>query len=139
MKEVFAGFREFIVRGNVIDLAVAVVIGTAFTALVNSVVSGLITPLIGALGGNPDFSGFEFTVNGSVFDIGAVLNAMISFVIVAAVIYFMIVLPMNKIMDKVKKGEKPADPSTKLCPECLSEVPLKAKKCKFCTSAIKTA
>lgn len=139
MKDMIKGFREFILRGNVIDLAVAVVIGTSFTAVVNSIVSGLITPLIGFIGGNPDFSGLVFTVRGADFNVGSVLNALISFVIVAAVIYFLIIMPMNRVMARVNKGGKPADPSNKTCPECLSEVPLKAKKCKFCTSALKAA
>lgn len=139
MKDMIKGFREFILRGNVIDLAVAVVIGAAFTSVVNSIVAGLITPLIGAIGGNPDYSGLKFEFNNSTFDVGAVLNALISFIIVAAVIYFLIILPMNQVMARVKKGEKAADPTSKLCPECLSEIPLKAKKCKYCTSVIKAS
>ena len=130
------GFKEFIIRGNVIDLAVAVVIGGAFGAIVNALVKDLITPLIAAIGGKPDFSGIFFTVNGSRFMIGDFLNAVVSFAIIAAVIYFFVVTPMNKITEKMKKGEK-VDPTEKICPECLSFIPIKAKRCKFCTAAVK--
>ncbi len=131
----FKGFKDFILRGNVIDLAVAVVIGAAFNSVVTSFVKGIITPLIGVFG-NPDFSNLIFTVNKSKFLIGDVMNSVISFMIVSFVIYFLIIIPMNKISDKVKKGEK-VDVTTKICPECLSAVPIKAKRCKFCTSVLK--
>ena len=130
------GFRDFILRGNIIDLAVAVVIGGAFSSIVTALVKDLITPLISAIGGKPDFSGIYFTINHSKFMIGDFLNALISFLIIAAVIYFFIVVPMNKIMAKLKPGEK-MDPTDKTCPECLSLIPLKAKRCKFCTSVVK--
>lgn len=129
------GFREFIFRGNVVDLAIAVVIGAAFTSIVNALVKDLITPLIGVIGGQPDFSFFKWTVNGTEFLIGDFINALISFLIIAAVIYFFVVMPMNKLMERVKKGEK-VDPDTKTCPECLSAIPAKAKKCMYCTSAV---
>jgi large conductance mechanosensitive channel len=130
------GFKEFIIRGNVIDLAVAVVIGGAFGAIVNALVRDLITPFIAAIGGKPDFSGIFFTINGSKFMIGDFLNAVTSFLIISAVIYFFVVTPMNKIMAKMKRGEK-VDPTDKICPECLSSIPIKAKRCKFCTSEVK--
>lgn len=130
------GFRDFILRGNVVDLAVAVIIGGAFNKIVNSVVSDLITPFIGVFGGEPDFSKVAFTINKSKFLIGDLLNSVISFLIVAAVIYFFIILPMNKVTDRIKRREK-SDPTEKECPECLSMIPLKAKRCKFCTASVK--
>ncbi len=130
------GFKDFLLRGNVVDLAVAVVIGGAFMAIVNALVKDIITPLIGALGGQPDFSHIYFTVNSSKFMIGDFLNALISFLIISSVVYFLIVLPMNKIMAKLKKGEK-VDTSDKTCSECLSLIPLKARRCKYCTSLVK--
>ncbi len=130
------GFRDFILRGNVVDLAVAVVIGAAFGDVVKALVADLLTPLIGVIGGLPDFSGFTATVNGSEFLVGDFVNAFISFLLIAAVVYFFVVLPMNKILDKMKSGEN-IDPKTKACPECLSLIPVKAKRCKFCTSVVK--
>lgn len=132
----FKGFRDFILRGNVVDLAVAVVIGAAFSDIVKALTKDLLTPLIGAVGGLPDFSGFIFTVNGSEFLVGDFLNAFISFLLIAAVIYFFVVLPMNKVLTQLKDGDK-KDPTTKMCPECLSMIPAKAKRCKFCTSVVK--
>jgi large conductance mechanosensitive channel len=129
------GFRDFIMRGNVIDLAVAVVIGGAFGSIVNALVKDLITPLIGALGGKPDFSGIFFSVNNSKFMIGDFLNAMVSFLIISSVIYFFIVAPMNKIMSKIRKKES-VEPNERTCPECLSLIPIKAKRCKYCTAII---
>jgi large conductance mechanosensitive channel len=127
------GFRDFILRGNVIDLAVAVVIGGAFNTIVSALVKDLITPLIAAVGGSPDFSSIYFSVNKSRFMVGDFFNSLISFLIIAAVVYFLIVLPTNSLMARIKKGEK-VDPATKTCPDCLSAIPLKAKRCKFCTS-----
>ena len=132
------GFRDFLLRGNVVDLAVAVVIGSAFGAIVNALVKDLITPLIGAIGGQPDFSNIVFTINKSDFLVGDFLNALISFLIIASVIYFLVVLPMNSIVKKLKSGEK-FDPMEKTCPECLSLIPLKAKRCKFCTAEVKNS
>lgn len=129
------GFRDFLMRGNVIDLAVGVMIGGAFGAIVTALVKDIITPFIGALGGTPDFSGITFEINKSKFMVGDFLNAVISFVIIAAVIYFFIVIPMNKLMAMKKK--EVADPTEKACPECLSMIPIKASRCKFCTAAIK--
>lgn len=130
------GFRDFILRGNVIDLAVAVVIGGAFGTIVTALVKDLITPLIAALGGQPDFSSLYFTINNSKFMIGDFLNALIGFLIIAAVVYFLIVLPMNTLMKKLKSGAK-VDPTEKTCPECLSQIPLQATRCKFCTAVLK--
>ena len=129
------GFRDFILRGNVIDLAVAVVIGGAFGSIVTALVKDIITPLIGVIGGQPDFSNIILVINGSKFMIGDFLNSLISFLIISAVIYFFVVLPMNTIMKKLKKAEK-VDPTEKTCPECLSQVPLKANRCKYCTSVL---
>jgi large conductance mechanosensitive channel len=130
------GFKEFVMRGNIIDLAVAVIIGGAFGAVVNALVRDLITPFIAAIGGKQDFSGIFFTVNGSKFMVGEFLNALTSFLIISAVIYFLVVTPMNKIMEKIKRGEK-VDPTEKPCPECMSSIPIKAKRCKYCTSVVK--
>ncbi|TSC59591.1 MAG: large conductance mechanosensitive channel [Parcubacteria group bacterium LiPW_15] len=127
------GFKQFILRGNVVDLAVGVVIGAAFTTLVNSLVKDLLTPLIAAIAKQPDFSGIIFTINGSAFMLGTFLNALISFVIVAAAVYFFVVAPINTLTAKMRK-EPPADPTYKKCPLCLSEIPIDAKKCAFCAS-----
>jgi large conductance mechanosensitive channel len=127
------GFRDFIFRGNVVDLAIAVVIGAAFTSIVNAMVKDLITPLIGVIGGRPDFSFLKLSLRGSEFLIGDFINALISFIIIAAVIYFLVMLPMNKLMNRVKKGEK-VDPDTKTCPDCLNVIPSKAKRCMYCTT-----
>ena len=128
-----SGFRQFILRGNVIDLAVAVVIGGAFGAVVAALVKDLLTPLIGAVVGAPDFSGLVLTVNGSQFLIGDFINAVVAFVLVAAAVYYAIVVPVNAITARRNRGEAPPDPTTKKCPECLSEVPVAARRCAFCT------
>ncbi len=133
---VLKGFRDFILRGNVIDLAVAVVIGAAFKDIITAVVSDFITPLISAIGGKPDFSKFYFTINHSKFLVGAFVNTLISFLIISAIIYFFVVVPMNKIMEKAKRGEK-SSPSDRSCPECLSIIPIKSLRCRFCTSKLK--
>jgi large conductance mechanosensitive channel len=130
------GFKQFLLRGNVVDLAVAVVIGGAFGAVVAALVKDLLTPLIAAIVGQPDFSAIQFTINGSKFLVGDFLNAVVSFVLVAAAIYFFVVAPMNMIIERRKRGEVPADPTTKKCPECLSEVPIAARRCAFCTQAL---
>lgn len=130
------GFKTFILRGNVLDLAVAVVIGAAFGAVVTALVKDLITPIIAALVGKPDFSNIFFDVNGSRFLIGDFINALVSFLLIAAAVYFFVVLPVNTIMARIKRGEAPPDPTTKKCPECLSEAPIAARRCAFCTSVI---
>jgi large conductance mechanosensitive channel len=130
------GFKEFVLRGNVLDLAIAVVIGAAFTNVVTALVKDLITPLIGAVVGKPDFSAWIVTVNGSPFLIGDFLNAVIAFVLMAAAVYFFVVVPMNHWIERRRRGEAPADPTTKKCPECISEVPIAARRCAFCTSPL---
>jgi large conductance mechanosensitive channel len=132
------GFRKFLLRGNVVDLAVAVVVGAAFKDVVDALVKNFITPLIGAFGGVPDFSGLFFTVNSSRFGIGAFINAVIGFVMIAAVVYFFVVLPVNKLMDRFKPEEPPAAPTWE-CPECLSKIPRAARRCAFCGSEVAVA
>jgi large conductance mechanosensitive channel len=127
----FKGFKQFLMRGNVIDLAVAVVIGGAFGAVVTALVKDLLTPLIAAIGGQPDFSALQWTVNGSRFLIGDFINALVAFVMIAAAIYFFVVAPMNALEAR-RKAQTPAVPTTKKCPECLSEIPVDARRCAFC-------
>jgi large conductance mechanosensitive channel len=128
-------FRQFILRGNLVDLAVAVVVGTAFTALVNQFVKSIVTPLIAAIFGKPDFSNLVFTINGSRFTYGDFFNALITFVIVAAVMFFLVVKPVNALMERFRT-EPDVDRETRDCPECLSAIPVGAKRCGFCTSAV---
>ena len=128
-----SGFKKFLLRGNVVDLAVAVVIGAAFGAVIAAFVKDLITPLIAAFIGEPDFSALGVTINGSRLLVGDFLNAVISFVMVAAAIYVFVVTPVNALNARRKRGE---DPTTKKCPECLSEVPIGARRCAFCTSPL---
>lgn len=132
----FSGFRKFIFRGNVIDLAVAVVIGAAFATIIAAFVKDLLTPLIAAAVGKPDFSQFAFTVNGAVFLYGDFVNTVINFVLVAAAIYFFVVAPLNKWTELRNRGQAPPDPTTKKCGECLSEIPIAARRCAFCTSPV---
>ena len=133
------GFKEFLLRGNVVDLAVAVVIGGAFGTVVAALVKDLLTPLIAAIVGKPDFSAIAFAVNGSKFPIGDFINAVVAFVLVAAAVYFFVVMPMNLLIERRRRGEAPPDPTTKKCPECLSEVPIAARRCAFCAQPIETA
>src|SRR5580700_7881648 len=130
------GFRDFLMRGNVVDLAVAVIIGGAFGAVVTALVKDLITPLIAAIFGKPDFSAIVFEVNGSKFLIGDFLNALVAFLMVATAIYFFVVTPVNALMARIKRGDVPPDPTTRKCPECLSEIPLAARRCAFCTTVL---
>lgn len=130
------GFKQFIMRGNVIDLAVAVVIGAAFGAVITSFVTNILNPLIAAIVGKPDFSAFNATVNGGVIAYGLFLNALISFLLIAAAVYYLIVAPMNALKARQARGQAPADPTSKKCPECLSEIPIAAKRCAFCTSPV---
>jgi large conductance mechanosensitive channel len=124
------GFRKFLLRGNVVDLAVGIVVGTAFTNIVNALVGQVITPLIGAFGGLPDVSNWGFRIAGQNILVGAVINAIITFLITAAVVYFVVVLPVNRLMDRYKPEPKPAP--TKECPECLSAIPEEARRCREC-------
>ncbi len=127
------GFKAFLLRGNVVDLAVGVVIGIAFAAVIAGFVKDLVTPLIAALGGQPDFGQLYFTINRSKFLYGEFINAMLAFVVVATVIYFFVVVPYTALIERSRK-QPPADPTTKKCPECLSEIPKDARRCAFCTS-----
>ena len=128
-------FKEFLLRGNLVELAVAVVIGLAFGALVASFVENLVTPLIAAIGGQQDFSALDFTINDSVFRYGAFINALLSFLVIAAVVYFLVVKPVNALMNRMKT-EPPVDESVRECPECLSSIPAGARRCAFCTTTL---
>jgi large conductance mechanosensitive channel len=125
------GFKAFLLRGNVVDLAVAVIVGVAFGAVVTAFVKDLMTPLLAAIGGKPDFSSLYFTANNSKFLYGDFINALVSFILIAAVIYFFVVIPINALVARSRK-EPPADPTTKKCAECLSEIPINARRCAFC-------
>jgi large conductance mechanosensitive channel len=129
------GFKQFLLRGNVLDLAVAVVMGAAFGAIVNSLVKDLITPLIAAIVGKPDFSAIQLKINGSSLLIGDFLNSVVSFVLIGTAVYFFVVLPVNTLMSRINRGE-PADPTTKSCPECLTTIPIAARRCSACTSSL---
>jgi large conductance mechanosensitive channel len=131
----FKEFRVFLLRGNVIDLAVGIVIGAAFGAVVTALVKDLITPLIAAIGGQPNFSQLRFTINNSEFLYGDFINAVLSFIIIAAAIFFFIVKPVNALVSRSRQ-QPPADPTTKKCVECLSVIPIGAKRCAFCTSPV---
>ncbi len=128
-------FKQFLLRGNVIDLAVGVVVGASFGTVVNSLVSDLLTPFISAIAKVPDFSGWFFTINGSQFMIGHFINAVISFILVAGAIFFFVIKPMNMLVSRSRKAP-PADPTTKKCKECLSEIPLEATRCAHCTQMV---
>lgn len=128
-------FKQFLLRGNVVDLAVGVVIGAAFGSVVTALVADLLTPLIAAVAKVPDFGGLVFTINGSEFKYGHFINALISFILVAGAVFFFVVKPMNMLIAKSRK-EAPADPTTKKCTECLSEIPLQAKRCAHCTQIV---
>jgi len=127
-------FKAFVFRGNIVDLAVAVVIGIAFGAVITALVADIITPLIAAIFGSHDFSALTFTINGSRFLYGAFINAVISFVLIAAAVFFVVVKPMNAMAARRTKEEPAA--TTRDCPECLSEIPLAAKRCRFCTAEV---
>ena len=131
-------FRAFVLRGNLVDLAVAVVVGTAFTAVVTALVADLITPLIAAVGGEADFSDLDFTINGSRFAYGHFINALLTFATVAAVVFFLVVKPVNALMDRVRT-EPEVESVTRACPECLSQIPREARRCAFCTAEVDAA
>ena len=131
----FGGFKQFILRGNVIDMAVGVVIGAAFAAVVTAFTRDLLTPLIAALFGKPDFSAITFTIHGSIFALGDFINALIAFLLVAVAVYFFVVTPINALVARSRK-EPPADPTTKKCPECRMEIPIDARRCAHCTSQL---
>ncbi len=132
-----SGFKKFLLQGNVVDLAVAVVIGVAFTAVVTALVKDIITPILGAFGGLPDFSAWFFTINGSKFLIGDFINALISFIVIAAVVYFLVVLPVQKLMDRFKPAPAAAPETMRDCPYCLSKIPKAATRCAYCTAEVK--
>jgi large conductance mechanosensitive channel len=126
-------FREFLFRGNLIEIAVGLVLALAFTTVVTSLVEDLITPIIAAIFGQPDFSGLTFTINESTFRYGEFLNALLAFVLIAAVLFFLVVRPVNAILERRKRGEAP---TTRECPECLSEIPVAARRCAYCTAEL---
>ncbi len=129
------GFKQFLLRGNVVDLAVGVVVGAAFGGVVTAFTKDLLTPLIAAIAGKPDFSAIQFTVNNSKFLLGDFINAIISFLIIATAVYYLVVLPMNALINRMHK-EPPPEPTKKKCPECLSDIEIGAKRCAFCTSPV---
>lgn len=131
-----SGFKQFILRGNVIDMAVGVVVGAAFATVVSAFTKDLLTPLIAALVGKPDFSAISFAVNGSTFAVGDFINAAVSFLLVAAAVYFFVVTPVNLLITRMRKAPAPADPTTKKCPECLSEIPIDARRCAHCAQPV---
>jgi large conductance mechanosensitive channel len=128
-----SGFRKFLMRGNLIDLAVAVVIGVAFNAVVQALIADLITPLLAAIGGKPNFGALMFVVNHSKFLYGSFINALLSFVIIAAVVYSLIVSPMNRVMSLAQRNK---EATTRACPECLSDIPVAARRCMYCTAEV---
>ena len=131
-------FREFILRGNLVDLAVAVVIGAAFGAVVNALVTDLVTPVIAAIGGKQDFSNLSFTINKSRFLYGDFINAVITFLTIAAAVFFLVIKPVNALMNRLRPG-KAVDVEMRQCPECLSDIPAAARRCSFCTSDVAAA
>jgi len=131
-------FRQFLLRVNVVDLAVAVVIGAAFGAVITAMVEDLLTPLIAAIGGQQDFSALDFTINDSTFRYGDFINKAFTFITIAAAVFFFVVVPINTLIARSRR-EPPADPTTRKCPECLSEIPLDARRCAFCTSQVGAA
>jgi large conductance mechanosensitive channel len=134
IKRQFGEFKKFILRGNVVELAVAVVIGAAFNSVIGSMVKDMITPLIAAFGGQPDFSALVFAVNGSEFRYGSFINALLAFLIMAFVVFFFVVQPLNKLMSHIKPSDEVDKPAERQCPACLSAIPAAATRCKFCTT-----
>jgi large conductance mechanosensitive channel len=130
------GFKKFILRGNVVDMAVGVVIGAAFASVVNGLTKAFLNPLIKLVAGGEKFSSLQFTIRGTQFPIDDFINACISFVLIAAAVYFIVVLPVNALVARMNRGEKPPDPTTKKCPECLSEIPIDARRCAHCTQPV---
>jgi len=131
-----SGFKQFILRGNVIDMAVGVVIGAAFGSVVTALTKDLLTPLIAALVGKPDFSNVSFVIHGAPFPIGDFINALVAFLLIAGAVYFFVVTPVNALVARMRKAPAPADPTTKKCPECLSEIPIDARRCAHCSQPV---
>lgn len=131
------GFKQFLLRGNVVDMAIGVVVGAAFGTVVNSMVKDLLTPFLAAVVRKPDFSAFSFTIHGGKFLYGDFINNVISFVIIAAAVYFGIVLPINALLARLQHEDKPAQPTSKKCPECLSEIPIEARRCAHCAQPVR--
>jgi large conductance mechanosensitive channel len=131
-----SGFKQFILRGNVIDMAVGVVIGAAFGSVVTALTKDLLTPLIAALVSKPDFSNVSFVIHGTAFPIGDFINAVIAFLLIAGAVYFFVVTPINALVARMRKAPAPADPTTKKCPECLSEIPIDARRCAHCSQPV---
>ena len=138
VKNIANEFKTFIMRGNVVDLAIAVVIGAAFSGIVTALVNGIIMPLIGAIGGKPNFDAYWWNLNGSRILVGTFLTALVNFLIIAAVIFFLVLKPVNMLLNLHKHEEKAAEPATRECPYCLSEIPLKATRCAHCTAEVPT-
>ena len=128
-------FRQFLLRGNLVDMAVGIVIGVAFAAVVTALVGDLITPLLAAIGGKPNFATLSFTINKSHFLYGAFINALITFLVIAVVVFFLVVKPVNALMAR-RRTEPPVDETVRQCPECLSEIPVAARRCAFCTAEL---
>jgi large conductance mechanosensitive channel len=131
-----SGFKQFILRGNVVDLAVGVVIGAAFGTVVTAMVKDIINPIIALLVGKPDFTGISFAIRGTVFPVGDFITALVSFLLIAAAVYFFVVTPINALIARTRKAQVPADPTTKKCPECLSEIPIEARRCAHCAQPV---
>ncbi len=131
-----SGFKQFILRGNVVDMAVGIVIGAAFATVVSALTKDLLTPLIAAIAGKPDFSAITFTIHNSKFMLGDFINAVIAFLLVAAAVYYFVVIPVNLLVARMHRSAAPADPTTKKCPECLSEIPIDARRCAHCTQPV---
>jgi large conductance mechanosensitive channel len=130
------GFKKFILRGNVVDMSVGVVVGAAFGAVVTEMTKAFLTPLIALVVGKPDYSNIKFAIHGTTFPIGAFINACISFFLIATAVYFFVVVPVNLLVARMHKSEKPPDPTTKTCPECLSEIPIAARRCSHCAQPV---
>jgi large conductance mechanosensitive channel len=131
-----SGFKKFILRGNVVDMAVGIVIGAAFGGVVTSLVASLINPLIALIAGKPDFTAMSFKVGETTFPYGVFVTALVNFLLVAAAVYFFVVIPVNALVARMNRGEAPPDPTTKKCPECLSEIPIDARRCMHCTQPV---
>jgi large conductance mechanosensitive channel len=129
-------FKKFILRGNAVDLAIAVVVGAAFGAIVTALVKDMITPIIGAIGGKPDFSSLSFTINHSKFLYGDFINSIVSFLIIASAVFFFVIQPINKFQAAIARRKTPEDPVDRKCPECLSSIPKAANRCMYCTAKV---